>query len=76
MLSEMLCFRYWVLRKVEYFGIPCAVFIKSGMKGKSKGLSHNLLKSVDPLLCMSPQKDWCYSHDEIFCCVRSVVRIN
>jgi len=46
MLSALLFFRYWVLRKMEYFGLPCAVFIMNGMKGKSKGLSHNLPKSV------------------------------
>ena len=28
----MLCFRYWVLRKVEYFGLPSAMFSVSGMK--------------------------------------------
>lgn len=50
------CFRYWVLRKVEYFGLPCAVFIMSGMKGKSKGLSHNLHKSVTLCYACLPKK--------------------
>ena len=50
----MLCFRYWVLRKVEYFGLPCAVFVMYGMNGESKGLSHNLPKSVTLLCIMSP----------------------
>jgi len=46
MQSAVLCFRYWVLRKVEYFGLPCAAFVMNGMKGESKGLSHNVPKLV------------------------------
>jgi hypothetical protein len=68
--------RYWALRKVEYFGLLVLCLLWMVWKANLRVFLIIYLSQWLVVCNISPPQVWCYSRDEIFCCVRSLVRIN